>query len=409
MLYFCVSDFPTSVDEIRERVKDAQAIGRALQPIGGATQLHIGYPPTSPTAPLPLVGLDKLLDYAPDDMVVIAQAGVTLAALQEELALNAQWLPVECALPERQTLGGIVSTRSSSTLRAGYGSVRDWLIGIEVVGAAGRIIRGGGRVVKNVSGYDLPKLYCGAWGTLGVVTEVAFKVAPIPEASSTILALLSAERNSEEALDSLLSDANPVLTTLVNPAAAKILMGADAEPAQYLVVRIDGPTEAVALQADHVMASLARYSTAAINLPPNVSGPLLAGIRDFQLGDSTLCAEFHILSSQVGAFARMIEWTARRAGFNAAVVADCRSGVLHAQIDAADADDVPWTKLLPDLIDKAQRVGGSFVLKRMPASWREAGVAVWQPMLVDERLTSGIKRALDPAGIFNPGRFVGGI
>lgn len=404
-----MSIFPESVDDVRERVKAARANGRAIQPVGGGAQLHIGKPAVRQTEPLHTARLTNLVEYTPPDMVIVAQAGMSLSDLQAILAGSGQWLPVECALPDRQTLGGIVSTRAASLCRAGYGSVRDWLIGIEAVGGDGQLIRGGGRVVKNVTGYDLPRLYCGAWGTLGVITEVAFKVAPLPQTRSIILATLSIERNCEDALDTLLASAEPAQTTLLNHAAAILTLGEDVAQGQYLVVRVEGAAEAVATQSEVVKRVLAPFSSLTTELPEETATNLLRALQDFPLLECPLAAEFHIMSSQVGAFVRMLEWTAGRWGFRASVAAECRTGVIHLQVRPGDAGKVDWLGLLPEWYDKASRVGGSFVVARMPPAWRNAGAPVWSPVLGELRLMEGIKRSLDPGNVFNPGRFVGGL
>ncbi len=403
-----MSDFPLSVDELQARVCDARAAGTALRLVGGGVQQHIGYPVSRDSVDLSLTKLARVVEYAPDDMVVIAQAGMTLAALQALLAERGQWLPLEIAVPDQQTLGGMVATRALSSVRAGYGAVRDWLIGLAVVGGDGELIRGGGKVVKNVSGYDLPKLYCGSWGTLGAICEVAFKVAPKPEAHATLLAVLASNRNSEEALDALLTACDPVSTHLLNGAAAKALLGEQAEGAQYLVVTFDGRTEAVDAVASLAETVLAPFAISVLPLPPAIATPLRAAIRDFAVAESPLTVRYNVLSSQVGAFSRMVEWTANKSGFSAEVVSECRTGILHARVSPqSEASD--WVKFYPDFRDKADRVGGSNIIERMPVAWTAMHAPVWSPVLPEIALMRGIKQKLDPANIMNPGRYIGGI
>lgn len=405
-----MADIPQSVLDIQECVRKARREGGALAPQGGGTQLHIGFAPSRPTHPLPLAGLNRLVEYSPEDLVVIAQAGMTLADLQAILAEHRQWLPLATAQPGRQTLGGIVAARANNLLRGGYGGVRDWLIGLDVVGADGEIVKGGGKVVKNVSGYDLPKLYCGSWGTLGAITQVAFKVAALPEAMAMLLAVLGAERNSEEALDSLLGATTPTFTFLMNSHAAQAILGPDAAPAQYLAIRFDGVKEAVEERVKQAQAILSPFTASILELPATISDTLCSSLRDFPLENAPLATSHHILSSQVGAFVRMIDWTAERAELHARVVADARTGIIHAQYhpDRAEAE-FDWNSVYPLIAEKADRVGGSFIIERMPEPWRAADVPVWSPELPDWKLMAGVKKALDPDNLFNPGRFVGRI
>ena len=113
-------------------------------PVGGGTRIHIGHQPSKDIVELSTASLNNIVEYNPDDLVVIAEAGMTLSALQLKLKEHGQWLPIDISAPERQTLGGIVASRANSLLRSGCGSVRDWLIGVELVNADADIVIGGG-------------------------------------------------------------------------------------------------------------------------------------------------------------------------------------------------------------------------------------------------------------------------
>ena len=226
------------------------------------------------TTDISLTKLSRIVEYEPNDLVVIAEAGLTVTELQAILAERGQWLPLEVARPSEQTLGGVVASRAMSLSRGANGSVRDWLIGCQVVGGDGQLIKGGGKVVKNVSGYDLPKLYCGSWGTLGAIVEVAFKVAPRPETSKTILAVLASNRNSEEALDVLLTGLTPSFTYLLNADAARAILGDAEDEAQYLAVRFDGMSEAVDATVVAAKDRLAPYYLSVLDLPAKIASPL---------------------------------------------------------------------------------------------------------------------------------------
>ena len=406
---------PETIAEIQQIVREAVAGNYALEPTGGVSQLHIGYAAESPLLPVSLQRLNAIVEYNPADLVVVAEAGMTLQRLQSILAENGQTLPLDVAFPETQTLGGIVASRANSLSRAGYGAVRDWLIGCNAVGGDGQVVISGGKVVKNVAGYDLPKLYCGSWGTLGILTQVAFKLAPMTASRKTLLFMLNAERNSEEALDALARTAPPVAFAYVlNAKAAAALLGEDSPAAQYLTVGIDGLPEPVAAIARRVEAALAPFTLQALGLPDSVASPLRAGLRDLPANRKALMTvRCNILPSQVGAFARMIEWTARRYGFAAETVADAMIGIVWAHIAPADesvdededALDARWMRLYPDLRDKIDRVGGSSVLERMPLVWRKAGFPVWSPVLGEAVYMRRVKAVFDPHGVFRPGRF----
>ena len=156
-----------------------------------------------------LSALARVLEYTPEDMTVTVEAGATLAALQQALGARGQWLPIDPPHPEGLTLAALLDTNASGPRRAGFGTIRDYVIGLRVALADGRLIRSGGKVVKNVAGYDLMKLFIGARRTLGVVVEATFKLLPLPEAEAFVQVrcetLESAERIIADVLDSELS------------------------------------------------------------------------------------------------------------------------------------------------------------------------------------------------------------
>jgi len=389
------AETPETALEAQEIVRGAS--GKGVVPWGGGARQEYGYPPVRYDIALSTTALTQITEYHAPDLTVTAQAGITVSQLQETLAARGQYLPVEVALPDKQTLGGIIAARADSLLRFSHGSVRDSLLGVTVINSRGELVKGGGKVVKNVSGYDLPKLYCGSLGTLGLIVEATFKVAPLPELSATAILPLAADFNSEDVLDTLLgSELTPTFLFLLSPEASCIILP-EAEVGQYIVAGFDGAAESVAWQVKTLGAGeLERQSAAAVR----------AKLRDFALNDAPMTAAFHILSSQVGAFSRMLEWTARRAGFTAQVIADAALGIMTAHF-SPEREDCRWTAFYIDLKDKADRCGGSFIIQRMPQELRALNTPVWSPLLPDFRMMTRLKEALDPKQMWNPGRFVG--
>ncbi len=386
---------PESPEQALQLVRES--VGKAIVPWGGGTQRNLGYPPTCYDLALSTAKLNQITEYSPADLTVTAQAGVTLAQLQETLAAQGQTLPIDAALPDKQTLGGIIAARAGSLRRLSCGSVRDSLLGVSVVNSRAELVKGGGKVVKNVAGYDLPKLYCGSFGTLGLIVEATFKVAPLPETSATVTLPLDPDHNCEDVLDHLLgSDLVPSFLFLLNPAAAEVILP-ETESAQYMIVGFDGAAEAVIWQVEALGAG---------PLGEEEAAQVRARLRDFALNEAPMTGSFHILSSQVGAFSRMVEWTARRAGFSAQVAADAALGLMTAHF-APVRENADWTIFYTDLKEKADRCGGSFILDRMPDVLRASDIPVWSPLLPDFGLMVRLKETLDPQWMWNPGRFVG--
>jgi FAD/FMN-containing dehydrogenase len=192
---------PSSVDELAKAFAD-------LAPRG-----------TRVTA-VDLSALHQVLEYTPEDMTVTVQAGITLATLQSRLAERGQWLPIDPPHPESTTIAALLAYDLSGPRRLGFGTIREHLLGLKVVLAEGRVIRNGGKVVKNVAGFDLCKLFVGDRGTLGVVVEATFKVLPRPEQETFRAASFGSLPEAESLIEAVLeSDVTPVLFDLHNLAS----------------------------------------------------------------------------------------------------------------------------------------------------------------------------------------------
>lgn len=173
---------PGDTEALREIVVEANVAGEVLVPVGGATALSAGRPLARRGLAVAMRRIDRIVDHSPSDFVVTVEAGCRFAVLQEELARHRQWLAVEPPDRERATIGGMIATAATSFVAAQHGTLRNHLLGIRVLHADGRFAKAGGRVVKNVAGYDLMKLHHGALGTLGVVAAATFRLRPMPAA-----------------------------------------------------------------------------------------------------------------------------------------------------------------------------------------------------------------------------------
>src|SRR6266852_7439154 len=177
---------PRSAAELCDLVRRAAAEGSAIYPLGGRTMLNFGLPPSKPGIAVDLSHLHQVLDFPARDMTITVQAGITIRRLQEITAAENLRLPIDVPLADRATLGGAIATNTSGPRRYGFGTLRDYVIGISVINDEGQETKAGGRVVKNVAGYDLCKLHVGALGTLGVISQVTLKLKPLPEHQTLI-------------------------------------------------------------------------------------------------------------------------------------------------------------------------------------------------------------------------------
>ena len=183
---------PETPQAVAETLRQASAAGQAVVPWGAGTKQGWGNAPRAYDLALDLSALDRILEYEPADLVVTVQAGTPLAALQRRLGEAGQFLALDPPFAASATLGGTLATNASGPSRLLYGTARDLVLGMQVATPAGDLVKSGGKVVKNVVGYDLNKMHIGGLGTLGVMTEVTFKVHPLPRAEATVGATFGA-------------------------------------------------------------------------------------------------------------------------------------------------------------------------------------------------------------------------
>src|SRR5205814_1029537 len=243
---------PGSVDEVAAVIAQAAEAGVPVVPWGGGSAIGVGAPPARAGLVLVLTRLDALVEHEPGDLTATAQAGITIAALQAALRARGQWLSLDPSDAARATLGGVLAANASGPRRHLYGTARDLLIGVTVGTADGAVVHGGGKVVKNVAGYDLPKLFVGSFGTLGVIVEATVKLRPLPDAERLVAVRFERLQDAGAALRNLLgSDLIPNAVDLLDGPSAGAL-GLPAAPAT-LAVGFDGLGE----QVDWQVAELA--------------------------------------------------------------------------------------------------------------------------------------------------------
>src|ERR671916_1986838 len=230
--------------------------------------------------------LNEVIDYPAADMTVTVQAGITLTSLRAVLAEQGQRLAVDAPDPDRATLGGILATNTSGPRRFGAGRPRDQIIGVSFVTADGTPVKGGGRVVKNVAGYDFPKLLTGSLGTLGILTQMTLKVRPAPEASAIAWVSFPDAHRLGDSLERLnTSLTRPIALELLNPSAARLVGGGLGLPTEgwVLAVGYEDNAASVAWQLDRLAAELDGLRIEVIRGPE--TDPLWSALIDFQAGE----------------------------------------------------------------------------------------------------------------------------
>ncbi|WP_394761352.1 glycolate oxidase subunit GlcE [Phenylobacterium sp.] len=251
---------PKTAAEVVELVADAGAMGRPLEIIGGGTKRGVGA--VEADSVLSLAGLDQVIDYAPEELVLTAQAGVTLASLETLVAAQGQMLPFEPPHLNRllktkgePTLGGALAANLSGPRRIRAGAARDHFLGLQAVTGRGELVKAGGRVVKNVTGYDLCKLIAGSWGTLAVLTEVTIKVLPAARAERTLLFFGLDDGRANAAMVQAMNAPAEVSGAAHLPHAVAARAPLNGRMA-VTALRLEGFEASVAARADHLAAAL---------------------------------------------------------------------------------------------------------------------------------------------------------
>ena len=389
---------PSSVEQLAAVMTVAAEEGLAVAARGGGSALDLGAPPTRLDLVVDLADLDAIVEYNADDLTVTVQAGLPLAALNRHLADHRQFLPLDP--PGGHTVGGIAATGLSGPLRYRYGTMRDLLLGVRFVQADGVVTWGGSKVVKSVTGYDVPKLMVGGLGTLGILAELTLRLHSRPEAEGTwfvrVPSMGVAETLVSAILDSTLQPSRIELLDAFALHEASLPVAAAA-----LLVSFGSVAEAVAEQGDR-LTTLAQSAGGAAR---GVKGEWTAVAR---AGETRTTLRIGALPSRLVSTYGMLARALQRLGDAArGVSAHAGLGVWHVVIDGGTPDAV--AALVEELRAAVAVDGGYAVVTGGPAAVRRR-VDPWGP-IPDDALTvmRSIKKTFDPDRRLNPGRFVGGL
>ncbi len=350
---------------------------------GGGSKLEWCNPAGAVDLVLSLEKFQKLVEHAWQDMTVTVETGVKISSLQSELAKQRQRLPLDALWPERSTVGGVIAANDSGALRLRYGSIRDLILGVTVVLANGTIARSGGRVVKNVAGYDLPKLFAGSFGTLGIITEVTLRTYPLPHSVRTI---------SVQFED--FADANRYMLAIADTSLVPTGM-------QLRVATRQSPTVDVRFEGleEGITAQIERATTVASSGNVTASKDDVWNQREelWNGDESSIVGKFSVLPSRI---AECISVIASHCDSLDSIVQSLGLGLCRIKIKDAQA--------LIALRTAIRQIGGTLTVLHAPLEIRR-GVDSFDDPGSAHPLMVRIKQRFDPRGILSPGRFVGGI
>lgn len=388
---------PGSAEEIAEMLAAAAQSREGIAPIGGGTTLSLGNPIERYDAALCTTGLAAILEYEPMDLVVSVQAGARFGDVQAVLAEHGQRLPVETAFPERATIGGMIATARSGPRRLSSGSLRDLLIGMSVAHPSGTVTKCGGMVVKNVSGYDMPRVYHGSLGTLGVIVSANFKVVPRPRADVTLVSEPVSLDQSWEIVSSLQAKGLPFI--------ALELMRRDRD--WQIAVRGEGRETAVEALESQVRGILGSNCERFLN---DESGNWWQSYVDKQAvpSDAGVTIRYSVRPRATASLVRAVEDALAGMGMpESHVWASPGLGTVMVSMAGAVGEDGS----VPRIVEVLQALEGhathTVVLSAPELFKRDRDV--WGPSPDTLDLMRGLKEQFDPNRVLNPGRFIGNI
>jgi glycolate oxidase FAD binding subunit len=403
--------FPGSIEQISEVMKTASRASASVMPVGSGTKRGIGNKPLRADIVLSTKKLDRVIEHESSDLVATAECGITLSELNFRLGTRNQFLPVDPPhVNDGATVGGIIAANDSGPLRLRYGTTRELLIGMKVVRADGSIFKGGSKVVKNVAGYDMPKLFVGSLGTLGIIAEATFRLYPVPESSKTYIARFESAGGAHGAVESLINS-NLVINALehMNPGlSVGIAEKTGAVPVKNrysLAVRIMNVARAVEDQIKTVTEVSRKSGGEGFVIESGIEESFWEEVREFpwrSLDGASAVLKAGVLISDVPRVFILLEELSDKYGIRARASARAANGVVIISVEG-DKDSV--VNSVKELREFSESAGGSLVV-REAAPDIKSSLDVWGDIGSSLGLMKRIKAGFDPGNILNPGRFI---
>jgi glycolate oxidase FAD binding subunit len=384
---------PGSIEEISGIMKLAAREGLAVSPRGGGTKTHLGDAPRQLDLIVSTTRMNEIMEHTPGDQIFRAEAGVRLEDLQEQVSASDQMLVLDP--PESgATLGGIIAANSSGPRRYKYGTVRDLIIGITVVLHDGTVAKAGSKVVKNVAGYDLSKLFTGSLGTLGIIATANFRLHPLPKASRTVAVEVESPQQAQEATQS-------IVHSQVEATAIELHYAEDEKLLTVLLESIPGGMDAKVETASFLLKQFGEVRTLSEEeadhlgplTPPAVADEIVLklGAPPAELGS--------VLESALGA-------AERRGLAHPRITGHAGTGVTFIGFSGEDEDAA--VGFVGEMREIQTRKSGNVTLQRAPLTLKQR-VSTWDNGGDYLGLVRRVKEKFDPRGGMNPGRYLGGL
>ena len=414
---------PGTIDEVSKVVAYAGQEHLAIVPRGNGSKMEMGGIPKKMDIVLSTLRLDRVTDRDCENLTLSAESGLTLGEVQQGLAKvgKGYFLPLDPPFTDKATLGGIVATNSSGPKRLLYGTARDMMIGAKAVFPNGDIVVSGGKTVKNVSGYDMCKLLIGSYGTLGILCEMTFKLLPLPGKEATLLLSFAGLENADDFVRELRGgQLIPSSLEILNAKAVQKMKYPVSIPpnGNFLVaIGVEGVTESTDRQISEMSEIGKKHGTLeALTLDAEKHQAFWVALRDFTYGvtqeyPNAISLKSNFLISKSGEMLGEYEKIAQGLGIDCASISHAGNGILYSHILPGKnfrSKVESFVELIEKLTAEAVKYGGGLVVESSPLSVKKK-VNVWGQSRSDYLVARRLKEQIDPAGILNIGRFVGGI
>lgn len=400
---------PRTVEEASKIVKIINQYQLNVLTRGGGTRIHQGGQPDNIDILIETTAINRVLEHEAPDLTCHVEAGITLGQLQEQLSMTGQKIALDPPDAEFATIGGLLATNASGPKRLRYGSARDLVIGLHVIQATGEITRSGGRVVKNVAGYDLNKLYIGSYGTLGIIIEANFKLHPIPQQEKTLLFTFT---NCEDAMGTAItliqSPLSPSAIELVamEKQADALFHGVFPEHGYTLAVDFENSTIAMTRQINETRKiANTHHPFQSSELEGHEQKRFWQTIRQQMQG--TITCKISLPIARIATYVHEMENICQQKKLTATIIAHAGNGILYAEL-GPHTQEMQIVEVIIELRQLAQTFKGNLIVECCPTQVKQQ-LSVWGDPRSDFYLMQRLKQQFDPCGLFVRGRYLGGL
>jgi glycolate oxidase FAD binding subunit len=399
--------YPATAEQLSSAIAFASQHNYRILLCGAGSKLAWGNPVENVQLVVSTSRLNQLIEHAQGDLTVTVEAGMRYADLKATLAKSGQFLAIDPAYADNATIGGIVATANTGSLRQRYNSVRDMCIGISFVRSDGKLVKAGGRVVKNVAGYDLMKLLTGSYGTLGAIAQVTFRLYPLASASATVLLVGASNAIARARAEILMSSLTPTMLDLLSGSVVSRLgVMADCESSLGLAVRFDSIANSTSQQCDRVVELARTHSLKAIEIEE--SDTFWTQLQDliWQTNDPahTLVCKVGILPSEASAILEAIATLRTHLSFYVQIHASSGLGVLRYDFPSRVSTD-EITALILKIRGLAEQTGGFLSLLEAPIALKQK-IDIWGYTGNTLSVMQALRQKFDPGNILNPDRLI---